>query len=144
MILFFQCCLLFSFVQHLQLAQRPRHTWESLSESVCCAAMHCMLLPVLLNQAIGNVSACLSYSCVFRPRHVGPAFAVSGCLKMGLETVFAVCLPYYLVCLLGKTAYQCAVTSKVFHCASKGCMAPADSCIQTSSTEGSLSSQVCL
>lgn len=84
-----------------QPAQRPRHAWESCSESVCFAAMYWRACGPYY--AIGNVHACLSYSSVFHPRHLGPCCCpVSGCFKTGLETVFGVT---YLVWLLDKTVF---------------------------------------
>lgn len=130
-----------------QPAQRPRHTWESFSESVCCTAMHCRGSAPLCGpyQAIGNVSARLSSGCVFHPRHLGPAVAVSGYFLTGLETVFAVCSPHYAACLLGKTAFHSVLLHiRFFTVASKGCTTPADSCILISAPGESLSSQVCL
>lgn len=84
-----------------QPAQRPRHTWESFSESVCCAAMHCRgSATPCTPYAIGNVSACPSHSCVFYPRHLGPAVAISGCLRQAWRS---------LCCLL--TTLPCVASS---------------------------------
>lgn len=124
-----------------QPAQRPRHTWESFLVSICFAAMYCRgrASPCGPYYAIGNVHACLSYSSVFHPRHLGPCCCpVSGCFRTALETAFAVT---HLVRLLDKTVFltACCYVSV----ASKGCMSADDSCILTSSPGESPSSQVC-
>lgn len=127
-----------------QPAQRPRHTWESFSESVCFAAMYCRgpASPCGPYYAVGNVRACLSYSSVFHPSHIGPCCCpVSRHFKTGLETVFAVT---YLVWLLGKTVFDSVLLCIMFFTvASKESMSPDDSCTLTSSPGESPSPQVC-
>lgn len=75
-----------------------------------CAVLPCIAgalpLPVVLIRPLA-VPVKASATALFHPRHLGPAAAMSGCFKTGLETVFAVCLPHYLVCLLGCFSQVC-------------------------------------